>query len=108
MVKKEFRAGQVYRENRMLPVLSSPSGVSSKVGEVLTKENKRHTVRGEDLYCILVEPNGSDAIFIDESGRDYVISREELNSTIKYKNSAFEDRIIPSYVVRRGVKGKLS
>lgn len=99
---KEFKPGQVYRENRLIPgiIKGATSGLLS-----LTN-SKRFIVKGKDYYCVLVDPKGNNAIFIDEAGDDVLVSREDFNSNMRYSNSAFKTKIVPKYVTRRGMKEK--
>lgn len=103
MKTKIFRAGQCYRENRMLPVLTK----ALRNGPTLnTQDIARNVVKGEDMYCLLVQPSGNHAIFIDVKGTEYLVSIEELNQTLNYRNSLFQKRVIPLYTVRRGIGDK--
>lgn len=103
MKTKIFRAGQCYRENRMLPVLTKALRNSPTLN---TKDIARSTIKGEDMYCLLVQPNGNNAIFIDVKGTEYLVSKAELNQTFGYRNSFFVKKEIPLYTVRRGISDR--
>ena len=103
MKTKIFRAGQCYRENRMLPVLTKALRNSPTLN---TQDIARSTIKGEDMYCLLVQPTGNNAIFIDVKGTEYLVSKAELNQTFSYRNSFFVKKEIPLYTVRRGIVDK--
>ena len=61
------------------------------------------SLRGEDMVCVLVEKGGWNAIFLDEKGTEYLITKEQFNGKYDYKNALFSRVSVPKYTLRRGV-----
>lgn len=89
----------------MLPVLTK-SLINSPI--LNTKDISRSIIKGEDMYCLLVQPNGNNAIFIDAKGTEYLVTKDDLNRTFSYRNSLFQKREAPLYTVRRGITDKFT
>lgn len=99
-VEFRIRPGVVYRENRLIPIAGSKmKGRYSFLNGV-----KRSTIISEDLICCLMLPDGSEGVFIDTEGREYMITKEELHDKLTFINSKFRKTIIPRFLYRRGSK----
>ena len=96
-----IRIGSVYRENRLIPITTGKkaTGVYAFLNKV-----RRSTVRSEDLVCCLALPDTSEGVFLDSSGREYLITQKELKEKIEFVNAKFQKRVIPRYTYKRGSK----
>lgn len=98
-IEFRIRPGSVYRENRLVPVTGTVKGKFAFLNSI-----KRETIKSEDLICCLKSVDGSQGVFVDTSGREYVITQEELESKLTFFNSKYRKTIIPRYTFRRGSK----
>ena len=96
-----LKVGGVYRENRVFPVI---------MGATLAFNlNQRvYTVRGTDFVCALSDPQGKTGIFIDMQGNEHSFDTQDLNGQLKYTGSNLRKKVIPRFILRRGVKEKFS
>lgn len=89
-----MKPGLVVRENRLIPVTTKSK---SNLEKILGKIN-RHTVRNETLVCAMVSPDGKTGVFIDESGKEYLLTDKEISARIQYVNAKYVKKDIPQYV----------
>lgn len=95
--------GKIVRENRLLPVVPKKNQTDT---EKLLSNIKRSVVRAEDLVCIAVSPEGLSGLFLDDSGRDYVLNSSDLKERLDYVNANYIKKNIPRYVDRRSTDVK--
>lgn len=95
--------GSVYRENRLIPVVANKK---AKGAYAFLNDIRRSTVRTEELVCCLMLPDGSEGVFVDSEGREYLISKKELKEKITFVNAKFQKRVIPRYMFKRGSKAE--
>ena len=99
-VEFRIRPGAVYRENRLIPV----AGSKANGKYAFLNGIKRSTIISEDMICCLMLPDGSEGVFIDTEGREYMITKEELEEKLTFINSKFRKTVIPRFLYRRGAK----
>lgn len=99
-VEIRIQPGVVYKENRLIPVVTKPA----KGNLVFLNSIKRHTIKTEDMVCCLSSPDGSEGIFLDSTGREYLVTLDELSERLSFVNSRFCKKSIPRYIFRRGSK----
>lgn len=94
----KVKAGVVLREKRLIPV-TTPSN-NKKLDKILSGI-KRSTLRDEILVCVLASPDGKEGVFLDDTGREYLITEKELQEKLQYISSKYVRKEVMHYAVAK-------
>ena len=89
-----MKPGIVIREKRLIPVTSK---ANSKIEKMLGKID-RSTLRDEVLICAMVSPDGKTGVFLDDTGREYLIKEKDLSEKLVYITSKYVKKETQRYV----------
>lgn len=89
-----MRPGIVIREKRLIPV--STKQKNTKLEKIIGNI-QRSTLRDEILVCAMVSPDGKTGVFLDDTGREYLIKEKELDEKITYISSKYVRKQVDKY-----------